>query len=58
VAEARPATAQSESVVLASNPHQDSKLSSAEEITADPLETARPGFEEPIASARDQRSGR
>jgi uncharacterized protein (DUF2267 family) len=56
---AHPPGAQSQSVASADNPHEDGKLSSATEAAdGEQLGSKRPGADEPIAEARDERRGR
>jgi uncharacterized protein (DUF2267 family) len=56
LAESAPPAAQSDSVVTEDNPHGADKLSSASETAGpSPIATARPGAEEPLADARDER---
>jgi uncharacterized protein (DUF2267 family) len=58
LSEAAPPAAQSGSVVASSNPHADRKLSTATAAPAADLATGRPGSEESLADARDERKDR
>jgi uncharacterized protein (DUF2267 family) len=56
LSEAEPPRAQSQSVVVAGNPHQASKLSSAQgPDTGEPLATGRPGSRTPLSEGGDGR---
>ena len=59
LADTSPPAAQSSSVAVADNPHEDYKLSSATEAAdGEPLGSKRPGADEPFAEAKDERRGR